>query len=223
MRISFERREELAATIWQYHFKPERAVDFVPGQYASFHLPSLTDDPRGPARTYTLTSLPGDEFISFIIKIVDPVSRYKQVLQQLIPGNELEINDAMGDLVLPKSRDIPLVFIAGGIGIASFGSMIQQLLNSREERQVFFFYRLRDQRERIFTDLIKAYPLVLNQLVIAPHQLTAAEIKAATPPDALIYISGCQSFTENLRRDLIESGTPHEYIVFDYFDGYADL
>jgi len=223
MKVFFERREELAPAIWRYYFRPERQVGFTPGQYADFHILQPLADPRGQSRVFTLTSLPSDASVSFVAKFAAPLSSYKQALQALQPGDELRLDDAMGDLVLPKSATVPLVFVAGGIGMASFASMLQQLLGDREERSIFLFYGLRSGREHIFRELTTSYPLALKTIAVAPNRLTAQEIKDSTPPDALVYISGSQRFVEGLRIDLEQLGTPHEQIVFDYFDGYTEL
>jgi len=223
MRLRFSEREELAPYIWQYHFQPERPVDFVAGQYADFHFLTPLYDPRGQSRTFTLTSLPGEERVSFIVRFGDPLSPYKQALAALQPGDELRLDEAMGDLVLPKLASTPLVFIAGGIGLASFASMLQLLTNQREQRPIFLFYALRSRREQILSELLSGYPLELKQLVYAPNRLTAQEIVDSTPPQSLYYLSGSQRFVEGLRADLTALGTPHEQIVFDYFDGYAEL
>jgi hypothetical protein len=65
--------------------------------------------------------------------------------------------------------------------------------------------------------------LKLKQTILAPNRLTAQEIIDATPPNALVYLSGSQNFVEGLCADLTALGTPHEQIVFDYYDGYIDL
>jgi ferredoxin-NADP reductase len=223
MKVWFERREELAPGIWEYYFRPERPVDFTPGQYVNFQIPQPLADPRGQGRVFTLTSLPDDPLVSFVAKLPTPHSPYKEALHNLAVGDELRLDDAMGDLVLPKSPAVPLVFVAGGIGMASFASMLKQLLKTREERSIFLFYGVRSRNERIFQDLAHSYPLTLNTTAIAPHRLTAQEIKDSTPPDSQVYLSGSERFVEGLRGDLERLGTPHEQIVFDYFDGYVEL
>lgn len=223
MQVFFDRREELAPGIWQYFFTPERAVQFVPGQYADFHILSPLSDPRGRARTFTLTSLPGEATVSFVVKIAPVPSAYKQALQALHPGDAMKMDDPMGDLVLPKLSTIPLVYVAGGIGIASYASMLRSLLVAREERRIFLFYALRDRRERIFADLTSSYPLELDQRTIAPHRLQALEIIESVPPESLFYLSGSQVFVEGLFKDLLVLGVSREQIVFDYYEGYAVL
>lgn len=223
MQVIFERREELAPGIWQYSFRPERPVDYVPGQYIELHLRNVENDPRGASRTFTLTSLPDEEVISFVLKHFGLQSPYKHALQSLQSGGSARIDDAMGDLVLPKVPAQPLVFVAGGIGIASYVSMLRDLLERKEERPVFFFYRMRSRTEYIFRQLTDSYPLQLKQIVYAPNHISAQEIKDSTPPDALIYLSGGQTFVEKLCTDLEALGTPRSSIVFDYYDGYAEL
>jgi ferredoxin-NADP reductase len=223
MRIIFERREELAPTIWEYYFRSERPVDFAPGQYVNVRLPGVHNDPRGSGRVFTLTSLPSDELLSFVVKIPQPHTPYKEALIHIAPGTECRIDDAMGDLILPKDPTQPLVYIAGGIGVASYVSMFKQLRMNREERPIYFFYALRSRTEQIFRELTESYPLQLKQLIIAPNRLSAREVKDSTPPDALVYLSGSQRFVEGIRSDLEALGTPRSSIVFDYYDGYVEL
>lgn len=223
MQLSFVRREELAPAIWEYYFRPERPLDFVPGQYIDIVLPTVTGDPRGASRVYTLTSLPGDELLSFVVKIPEPHSPHKEVLANLKPGDPAQCRDAMGDLILPKDASRPLVFVGGGIGIASFASMLKYLLGRKEGRPIFVFYALRSKYERIYRELLDSYPLQLNNLVIAPNRLTAQQIVDSTPPNAQIYLSGSERFVEGLRTNLEILDKPRADIVFDFFDGYKEL
>jgi len=223
MQVFYVGREELAPNIWEFSFRPERPVDYAPGQYANLILPGAAGDPRGAGRVLTFTSLPTDPLIKFVVKYVEPHSLHKGVLFALRDGNPAEINDAMGDLILPKDASLPLVFVAGGIGIASFASMLKELLAKREERQIFLFYAVRDARQQIYRDLTKAYPLALHNITIAPNRLTAKQIVDTTPPEALMYLSGSQRFVEGLRYDLLQLGKSHTDIAFDYFEGYDEL
>lgn len=225
MKVSFRDRTEVVPNtgIWEYTFDTERALDFVPGQYLDLTLLGVTDDPRGGSRTFSITSLPDDTLFSFIVKHFELQSPYKQRLQALQTGDEANIGDAMGDMILPKYQFTPLVFVAGGIGIASYASIFKDLLARREERAIFLFYQLRSQRERLYKGITESYPLMHSSVVVAPHKITAEEIQAVTPPDAYMYLSGSQKFVENLRSDLEARGVPREQIVFDYYDGYAEL
>lgn len=223
MNVWFVSRSEIAPAIWQYAFRVERPVDFEPGQYIDLILDSVTKDRRGNKRTFSITSQPGEVVFSFVVKHFALQSFYKQALEAMQLDDKAVITDAMGDLILPKSPEVPLVFIAGGIGMASYASILNYLLINKEERQIFLYYQLRTIRERIFKDTINHYPLALSQTILTPNKIAAAEILSSTPPDSLFYISGSQSFVENLRNEMESSGVPRSQIVFDYYEGYLDL
>ena len=63
----------------------------------------------------------------------------------------------MGDFVLPRDDSIPLVFIAGGIGITPFHSIIGNLKDKSEKRQIQLFYGARNLDELVFEKELKEY------------------------------------------------------------------
>lgn len=223
MRVIFERREELAPGIWQHFFQPEQPVRFEPGQYVDLRLADVPDDPRGSGRTLTLTSLPDAPLISFVTKDQLIVSDYKQALGQLLPGAKATITDPMGDLVLPKDASIPLIFIAGGIGLCSFVSMLWLLQIRDERRQIQLYYSLSSAQESIFGGLLETFPFASKRVCVAPDRLSVAEMLAQAAAESLWYISGSQTFVETMQRDLETSGINRQSIIFDYYDGYVDL
>lgn len=223
MDVVFERRENLAANIWQYYFRPLGGLDFLPGQYADLHLSKVVGDPRGPSRTLSFTNLPDEPSISFVLKHFEKQSPYKQALEHLKPGGVAKIDNAMGDLVLPKSPATPLIFVAGGIGIASYVGMLKQLIKTNEQRQVELFYQLRDAGEQIFGELLEAYKFKQKEILFKPDTLTGGKIKTSVSPESLIYLSGSQTFVENLQTDLERLGFARAQIIFDYYDGYIEL
>ena len=45
-----------------------------------------------------------------------------------------------GDFILPEDKNKKLVFIAGGIGVTPFRSMIKYLIDKNEKRDIIIFY-----------------------------------------------------------------------------------
>jgi len=220
---SFVRREELVPGVWQAYFRPEKPLSYIAGQYVDVHLPTTLDDPRGPHRTFTLTSLPNEELISFIYRADEPMSRYKQELQALETGAEAQLGEVLGDLVLPKLSSVPLIFIAGGIGMASFTALLKQIEQDKDKRTVHLFYGLRSQYDDGFKAQIDAFPFASKQRYIRPQRLDVNDVAKVANHDSLIYLSGDQTFVLSLRDQLRALGFNHSQIVFDYYDGYADL
>ena len=221
MQVFFDHREQLAPGVWQHYFRPERPLRFEPGQYVEFRLPGIMGDPRGAARVFTLTSLPDDEFVSFITKDQPQVSPYKAALLSLQPGSAVVTTDPMGDLILPKLSSIPLVFIAGGIGIASYVSMLRRLQNIGEHRDIQLYYGLRTAQELLFSELLGTFPFTTKTIAVAPIRLDVGVMTHTTPTDALWYISGSQAFVESMCAGLFTHGIDRQQTVFDYFDGYS--
>ena len=223
MEVFFERRTELAPAIWEYYFIPERPVRYVPGQYISLHNPAAHEDIRGAARTLTLTSVPTDQEISVAARFETELSIYKQKLQALQPGDSLHIDDPMGDVILPKDASVPLIFVAGGLGIASFVSILNELDRTGEQRNISLFYRRQTVEDDPYHGLLEDFPFSQRYDFVKPKDLQAADILAGIAIDSLIYISGSETFVENLRRGLQAQGVSHEQIIFDFFDGYKEL
>jgi ferredoxin-NADP reductase len=138
----------------------------------------------------------------------------------------------MGDFVLPKDSEIPLIFVAGGIGITPFHSIIQWLHDTKQERDITFIYRVPTEREEVFQQLFEHYGLPRHIVVSHPErtwdgessQLTGSRIiELAKPlPDSLIYISGPEAMVESFNEQLTKRGIAKHRLVGDYFPGYPN-
>lgn len=215
MRVFFVERQELAPGIWQFAFRPEAPLHFEPGQYADLRLGVER------ARTFTLTSLPEEPLITFVAKIPSPMSAYKNALLSLQPGAFAELTEPMGDFILPKSPRIPLIFVAGGIGIASYVSIARWLEHAKQQRPITAFYSVRSKSEIILQNELG--PAVQPQIITAPQRLTPENILQAAEPQSLIYLSGSQTFVEATRAELLKRGIEPYRIIFEYYTGYLEL
>lgn len=217
----FDHKTALAPTIWEYSFRTTQPLDYQAGQYVSVGIPTIAE----AARTFTLTSLPDDEMLSFAVKFPSPHSTYKARLLTLQPGDTVTLSQAMGDLVLPRDQARPLTFVAGGLGIASFVSMMRWLTVNRQPRPITLLYSAHDTSDLLYGDVIAACPGLQTKYFISPTHVDAQSIVAAGPPDGLTYLSGSESFTMGLRHDVLAQGVNPTNIAYDFFDGYkpADL
>ena len=122
-------------------FTFEKPPDYTyeAGMAADFRLidPPETDA-EGDVRTFSLVSAPHENVISIATRIRD--TAFKRVLNSLPVGSEILIDEPFGELRLPNSNKKPLVFIAGGIGITPFYSMIKHILKEKLPFKVMLFY-----------------------------------------------------------------------------------
>lgn len=212
----------LASDIWEFRFARPEGFAYIPGQYAGFAFHEPLEDSRGQSRVMSLTSHPNDNYIAFVTRVSEQPSLFKQHLANLHAGDAMLVDAALGDLVFPRSTATPLVFVAGGIGIASYISMLKDLQRSNENRTVHLLYALRGHDEKLFSDTLAQFPFASSSVFVSPRRLDADTIIAtsADASDTLYYLSGTERFVEELRADLLARGLSDTQIAFDYFTGY---
>jgi ferredoxin-NADP reductase len=236
MNIVFDRQEQIAPRIWTFYFRPEKPVYYIAGQYAEFYLPHEHDS-RGAHRWFTLSSSPTEEFLAVTTKFApSDSSTFKREMLQLQPGAKLVMTDPMGDFVLPKDTNIPLVFIVGGIGVTPVRSMLQWLATKNERRPIQLLYAARSPQDLVFSDLFAALPINFMPILTNAGSdwqghtgyLNAERVLEligdSDNKDTLFYFSGPEPMVEMLVAELKAEHTvqPHQ-IVLDYFPGYSSL
>lgn len=224
MEVSFLGMREVAPNVWEFRFQPEIVVEYVPGQYARFTFPFGVTDPHGKQhRTFTLTSHPSEPELRFITRLEEPYSVYKQHLHRLKPSDTMLIDEPHGDAILPRLATTPLVFVAQGIALASYISMLTECARSDLAHCITLLWARRSEGDRL-ENLIPGEIQGLERVNIHyPAKLTAAEIQAKITPQSLIYLSGSQSFVETIGAELEAAGTPRERLIYDYYEGYSNL
>lgn len=109
-------------------FRVERPANyqFMPGQATevAINTPQLREE----RRPFTFTSLSGDSFLEFTIKIYDDHQGVTHEMGKLKPGDELLLHDVWGAIAY-KGKG---VFIAGGAGVTPFIAIFRDL-HSRNE------------------------------------------------------------------------------------------
>lgn len=229
MKANLDHTEDIAANIKTFWFKPERPVHYVAGQYTELYLPHANADERGEKHWFTLSSSPTDPLLSITTKFPaegQRISTFKQTLRKLPLGTQVTLAEPMGDFVLPKTKTIPLLFVAGGIGITPMHSMVKYLKDVDEHRDITLIHAVSKPEEFAFRELFESYPLNYIPLVTTKEEpLTSKRIVAAMnrTPDSLVYLSGPEPLIEKLNKDLIADGIDKRNIVTDFFPGYSQF
>jgi ferredoxin-NADP reductase len=229
-------------TTGTFYVQPDKPYYFTAGQYADIGIPHDKPDKRGMTRTMTYSTSPREPLLGFTTKFSPGAdSSYKQALLALRPGDIVNLTDAMGDMVLPLDSSIPLVFTAGGLGIASFVSMVKWLTEQNDARKIVLLYAVRSTTDIIFQKEFDEYARigsVSKVLYTTDHKadslawkgtvkksrLTSSEIASHLTPDSQVYISGAEKMVEQLQQELQkEFNLPQYRLAFDFFEGYTDL
>lgn len=234
MKAVFVRSDELTPSIKTFWFEPEEKIRFTAGQYTELYLPHDNPDDRGERRWFTISSSPTKELFSITTKFAeDTGSSFKKALLGLEPGDTIEAQEAMGDFVLPKLVQTPLVFVAGGIGLTPFHSMFEWLADVGEERDIRFIYAVHSEDDIIFQDTFDRAGIQATIMVDTPSdewgglsgRLSADDIRnySEITDDTLVYISGPEGMVESLKDGLIKDNVAKQQIVTDDFPGYTNI
>jgi ferredoxin-NADP reductase len=99
--------------------------------------PPETDD-EGGMRNFSIASAPGEPDLMIATRMRD--TAFKRVLKTMPLGTEVRIVGTFGSLTLHHNADRPAVFLAGGIGITPFRSMLRQAAEQKLLHRLSLFY-----------------------------------------------------------------------------------
>jgi ferredoxin-NADP reductase len=201
-------------------------------------LDHVDPDLRGNRRYFTMASAPTEPGLRLGIRFVDPSSSssYKQAMLEMQPGDEILAGQLTGDFTLPRNTNQPLVFIAGGIGITPYRSMIKYLLGIHQRRPITLFYGALTVNSFAYRDVFDQAEreLGIRPIYIAEKTenmppgwvglvgLIKPEIIQTYAPNykqSLFYISGPQVMVHSVNEMLHKIGIPRRQIKLDFFAG----
>lgn len=234
--LTLKNKKQIGADILDFTFNLNKKFNFAPGQYLEWTLPHKGIDSRGNRRYFTIASSPTENNLRLGIKFYPQGSSFKRTLANLDAKTPLVASQLAGDFVLPKDMNKKLVFIAGGIGITPFRSMIKYLLDTNQERQIILLYSNKTASEIVYADILK---LAFSKLGIKTvYTLTGespvdwkgrvgridAKMIAEEVPDwksRLFYLSGPHGMVAGFEQVLKNMGVGSNQIKIDFFPGYA--
>jgi len=121
-----EKKEIAEGTLGLYLEKPA-GFSYKAGQYVLLHVPQLAEKGgREATHSMSLASAPFQDHLLIAMR-VSP-SEFKQTIYNMKVGDELVIDGPIGNFGLNDDKR-PVVFLAGGIGIAPFFGIIQDQLD----------------------------------------------------------------------------------------------
>lgn len=234
MRLTFDHTQDEAGDIKTFFFRPEKKLEYTAGQYLELTLKHANPDSRGIKRWFTISSSPTDELITITTKFAgEKGSSFKKALLKLKADDELSFTGPMGDFVLPKLIQTPLIFVAGGIGITPFHSILSWLTATNEQRPIKLIYGVSSEDEIIFQDTFAHANQHATIVISQPSpswggeqgQISAELIKGLGEPneDALVYVSGPEPMVEKLEKDLKAAGLNKHQLVLDFFPNYTEV
>ena len=205
-------------------FKPEGSITWTAGQYLIYSLPHENSDTRGKMRFFTISASPFEKNPSITTKIIDKSSSFKKTLDSLDLGQTIETKGPDGDFVIENVRK-KYVFIAGGIGITPFFSIIKQLNYEKKPINITLFYIsnnkfvFKDVFDKISKTHIEFKTHYLNERI----DKKIIKEKINNLKEYIFYVSGPDPMVDDLEVLLKKLGVSKDKLKLDYFSGYKKV
>ena len=249
LMLTLKNKIEIGDDIVHFIFNPVGKFAFTPGQYLEWTLPHKGADSRGDRRYFTIASSPTEENISIGVKFYNNGSSFKKALDQFGGKKMMAAGSLTGDFILPKDASKKLVFIAGGIGVTPFRSIIKYLIDKGEKRDIVLFYANKIASEIAYKDVfdmaaqnfgLKTVYTLTDEASVPKNWKAAGPggplarggragrisldmIKQEVPDFAerTFYLSGPHVMVDAYKEVLKQMGVHLRNIVIDYFPGYV--
>ena len=234
VRLQLKEVQKISDRVYSYVFQPDRRLDFLPGQYMEWTLPGVPYDSRGNRRTFTIASSPTEQDVHLGMKYYEPASMYKAAFAELTPGAVVYGSQLAGNFLLQGNEHKKLAFIAGGIGITPFRSMIKYVTDKNMPVDIVLLYAVANPDEFAYAEQLKAargvgvrtIPIVTAAGFAAPGVVSAqlnAEVIGKLIPDygeRLFYVSGPNAMVDATKQHLHVLGVRRKNVKTDHFSGY---
>jgi ferredoxin-NADP reductase len=230
-----EKREVAKGTLLVTFDLLGEEVDFKPGQYFFVTLPDVGyQDEKGLRRHISVVTSPNEKgMLGFATRMRD--SAFKRSLREVPVGTEVEVEQPKGDFTLPEATSRPLVFVAGGIGITVFRSMLRYIREERLSYRVTLIYSNRDRESTAFLDELREleqgipdFRLILTMTQDPGWEGETRKIDAPFFRDSLgenlnqytFLVAGPPGMVEGVQTALEEAGVNEDNVIAARYSGY---
>ena len=227
-------KKQISSDIFDFVFNRGKKFAFAPGQYMEWTLQHPKTDSRGNRRYFTIASSPTENNLLLGVRFYQNGSSFKKALLALNLNEQIVGGQIVGDFTLPKDKKKKLVFIAGGIGITPFRSMIKYLVDKNEQRPIVMFYANKHADEIAYADVfnqaqrqigIKTVYTLTGQTPAnwrgKVGRIDTEMIRQEVPDfrERTYYLSGPHAMVVSYEAVLRSMGVPQKQIKKDFFPG----
>ena len=218
-------------------FEKPDGFAFRPGQFANFTIDSsIATDAGGNTRTLSIASAPHEKELMVAMRMRD--TGFKRAVEALPIGAPFLVEGPYGNLVLHRDVTRPAVFLAGGIGITPFRSMIWHSKEVGSAHTISLFYSIRRIEEAAFlrelgeaqelNPRFRFIPTITQPEGIPTHwhgelgHINKSMLTKWVPnfQAPIFYIAGPPGMVTGMREILDEAGVSEDDIRAEEFAGY---
>jgi ferredoxin-NADP reductase len=232
-----KRRDSLCNGTTGLCFEKPEGFEFKSGQFANFTLDAaIATDADGGTRALSIASAPHEKDLMVAMRMRD--TGFKRVVSALPIGAPFSLEGPYGDLTLQKDTTRPAVFLAGGIGITPFRSMIRHATEVGSAHKIFLFYSIRRIEEGAFLNELRGFEKLnprfrfiptITHADEVPHdwrgelgRITESMLNGWLPASQapIFYIAGPPGMVDGMRQMLCDALVSDDDIRAEEFAGY---
>lgn len=227
---------DLTHDIKQFRFEmvEPKQIDYVPGQYIQLFTPVYKKGIEEVYRAYSISSDPADKnSIETIIRLVPGGICTTYCFEYLKVGDKMKFNGPYGDFRL-SDTDTPIVFIAGGSGMAPIKCILHHMKNTANNRKATYYFGANKVNELFLLDQMKNFESDLADFTFVPVVANPQENENWDGQTGLVtnavqetltnaseceaYLCGSVGMIEAALKVLSELGMREQRIFFDKFE-----
>lgn len=235
--MKLKERKEIANGTMAFFLEKPEGFDFKPGQAMEVKLidPPETDA-EGNSRAFSIASAPHERDIMFATRMRN--TAMKKSLKKIPLGTEIEVDGPWGDLKLHARATRPGVFLAGGIGITPFRSIVLDAARNKLPHKLWLFYSNHRPEDAPFLEELERaekdnpnFRMIATMTEMGKSSQTwrgkTGVVDKAMLSDAIgdlnapiYYIAGPGGMLNAMRKMLLDAGVNEDDIRAEEFAGY---
>ena len=222
--LSFVKKEKLSEDTFIFYFdRRTTGFNFLAGQYIHIYLPIPNEKGRGNSRIFTIASSPLEKDYIFIATKKGKTI-FKKTLFNLKSQTPVKSYGPSGSLVIDEIKKPSYVFLAPGIGITPFRSIIKYISQKNLDISVILLASFSKKEEVLFSrelvNISRSNPniKIVYTLTRISKKLIKKYVKNINKH--LYYIAGPASSISDLEGVVSDMGVGSSKIFLEDFEGY---
>lgn len=229
--------EAVAEGTTLFRFAKPAGFEFRAGQSVDVTLIAPPEtDAEGNTRSFSLVTTPQEDTLAFATRMRN--TAFKRTLGQMPEGTEINMDGPFGSFFLHENARRPAVFLAGGIGITPFHSIISDATERGLPHQLILFFSNRRPEDAPFlaelqaletqnpnftflptmTDMAKSTQSWTGTTGYIDKEMVQQHVDMNAMP--IFYLAGPAAMVSAMRLLLNSAGVSNDDIRTEEFSGY---
>lgn len=216
-----------------FELKDPPTIKFTAGQYVQLLCPKYKGNNEEVYRAYSIASDPAaNNMVELIIRRVPHGICTTWCFDFLKEGDPVNLNGPYGDFRLSET-EAPMVFVAGGSGMAPFVSILHHMRNNGINRKVTYFFGGNTVKDLCLDEQMKSFEQALKGFEFMPVVASLAEGEEWSGQTGLVteavqrtfddlsgyegYLCGSPGMIDAAIKVFAALGMPEQQIYYDKF------